>query len=72
MTERKPCPFCGNTNIGVFAFNIITDAHVSCECGAYMGDFNAPRTEDETDHEHELKSAEMAIAAWNRRTEATK
>ena len=68
MDELKPCPFCGGNDVSVYAFNCIPDAHVVCNnCKCQTECYNANPMDDT--QEREKLSAEMAIAAWNRRAQ---
>lgn len=66
MTELKPCPFCGNKNVGMLT--TLLDCTIFCRfCGASVHKTNyiVCNTLSET-----LIDAEPeAIAAWNRRAE---
>lgn len=65
MTELKPCPFCGNTKIGVVRskYNGVPSgddgwcAEIKCKCGADMKFWALKKSWAE----------ETAISAWNRR-----
>ncbi len=58
MTELKPCPFCGSTDIdyGICTGTMRGFGYVQCEnCGAEIREVK------------KCKTADTAIAAWNRR-----
>lgn len=67
MTELKPCPFCGNTKIGVVRskYNGVPSgddgwrAEIKCKCGADMKFWALKK----------YWAEETAISAWNRRAE---
>ena len=65
MAELKPCPFCGNTKIGVVRskYSGVPSgddgwrAEIKCKCGADMKFWALKKSWAE----------ETAISAWNRR-----
>ena len=55
QNDLKPCPFCGSTDIEVYAFSFAPDCDVRCEsCGARISD-EVPWRKFETVKSHDKR-----------------
>lgn len=63
MTEAKPCPFCGGTNIPLGEGSTFRWVVMECvDCGGRCGAVRRPPGGAASD------DYESAVAEWNRRT----
>lgn len=63
MTDLKPCPFCGGTDIRMLTTVFDTDIWCDeCKASIYRGSFCGKRSISEAKEGHEAE----AIKAWNR------
>ena len=65
--ELKPCPFCGNSDIRIFAFNVTSDCGIECgKCGANIST-EVHWKKSETTKSHDKRCQKILIKLWNRR-----
>lgn len=72
MAELKPCPFCGGTDIKMYAYSIAPECSVECQqCGARI-DASVPWRRIDTEALHDHKCWKKLAKKWNRRAQNDK
>ena len=67
MAELLPCPFCGNSDIRMFAFDVAPECRVECDkCGATIMAV-VHWKKHETVKSHDKRCRKKLIKLWNRR-----
>ena len=73
MTDLKPCPFCGETNVSVNNGSTFRWRVAVCNCcGAQAGEVRAQTYGDGTRDTWEAEAKKDALAEWNRRQASDK
>ena len=67
MAELKPCPFCGSTDIKLYAFDIAPECSIECQkCGATIQS-EVRWKEKESIVKHDERCLKKLTKKWNRR-----
>ena len=67
MAELLPCPFCGNSDIRMFAFDVAPECRVECgTCGANIST-EVHWKKSEIVKAHDKRCRKKLIKLWNRR-----
>lgn len=68
MTDPKPCPFCGGTNIGVAEGSTFRWVFACCAgCGAQAGEVRVQTLGEGTTDEWAANARLDAMDEWNKR-----
>ena len=71
--RHKPCPFCGESDVGVKDGDTFRWRHAECDhCGARGPEVRVQTLGDGTAKEWEANAQVRAVEAWNNRPEPPK
>ena len=70
MSNIKPCPFCGSTNVQIIDGSTFRWRLAQCQsCGSQAGDVRIQTAGEGTPLDWEARAVRLALDEWNKRAQ---